>query len=382
MLTRRRFLLGTAAAAGWTAGCEQTGSDSVRGQRRPRPAQPDRGPGRPVARAKRRPERDRGRAGRGAGGQHRRRPPRDGRAAVRRPHRLLDTRALSRVLALRRRSAASLEVEAGIQWPALIDLPARGAARPAARLGHRPEADRRRPPDHRRRAGRQHPRPGPALRPIVGDVESFVLVDADGEARRVQPDGEPRALPARHRRLRALRRDHLGHAAARAAAQARARGRGASTSTSSSTAFAAAHRRRLPLRRLPVRHRPGLATTSSATASSPATARSTTDADAADAAASCRPRTGTRLLYLSHADKRRAFEDYAAYYLATSGQLYWSDTHQLGVYVDDYHRGARPAARRDGARHRDDHRALRAAAALCPRSWPTCARTSGRTPST
>ena len=44
-----------------------------------------------------------------------------------------------------------------------------------------------------------------------------------------------------------------------------------------------------------------------------------------------------RLLYLSHADKRRAFELYAAYYLSTNGQVYWSDTHQLGVYVDDYH---------------------------------------------
>jgi FAD/FMN-containing dehydrogenase len=44
-----------------------------------------------------------------------------------------------------------------------------------------------------------------------------------------------------------------------------------------------------------------------------------------------------RLLYLSHADKRRAFEAYAGYYLTTSGQTYWSDTHQLGLYVDDYH---------------------------------------------
>jgi len=44
-----------------------------------------------------------------------------------------------------------------------------------------------------------------------------------------------------------------------------------------------------------------------------------------------------RLLLLSHADKRRAFDAYAAYYLSTSGQVYWSDTHQLSVYVDDYH---------------------------------------------
>ena len=44
-----------------------------------------------------------------------------------------------------------------------------------------------------------------------------------------------------------------------------------------------------------------------------------------------------RLLYLSHADKRRAFELYSGYYLSTSGQRYWSDTHQLSVYVDEYH---------------------------------------------
>ncbi len=45
-----------------------------------------------------------------------------------------------------------------------------------------------------------------------------------------------------------------------------------------------------------------------------------------------------RLLYLSHTDKRQAFERYAAYYASTSGQIYWSDTQQLSVYVDDYHR--------------------------------------------
>jgi FAD/FMN-containing dehydrogenase len=43
------------------------------------------------------------------------------------------------------------------------------------------------------------------------------------------------------------------------------------------------------------------------------------------------------LLYLAHADKRRAFERYRDHYLATNGQIYWSDEHQLGVYLDDYH---------------------------------------------
>lgn len=44
------------------------------------------------------------------------------------------------------------------------------------------------------------------------------------------------------------------------------------------------------------------------------------------------------LLYLAHTDKRRAFDLYADYYRSTSGQIYWSDTHQLSTYLDDYHR--------------------------------------------
>jgi FAD/FMN-containing dehydrogenase len=43
------------------------------------------------------------------------------------------------------------------------------------------------------------------------------------------------------------------------------------------------------------------------------------------------------LYYLSHADTRRAYDTYTSYYLSTSGQRYWSDTHQLSVYIDDYH---------------------------------------------
>ena len=45
------------------------------------------------------------------------------------------------------------------------------------------------------------------------------------------------------------------------------------------------------------------------------------------------------LLQLAHTDPSRAFERYASYYLSTSGQIYWSDTHQLGVYLENYHRG-------------------------------------------
>jgi FAD/FMN-containing dehydrogenase len=44
-----------------------------------------------------------------------------------------------------------------------------------------------------------------------------------------------------------------------------------------------------------------------------------------------------RLLVLAHTDKERAFEEYATHYLATSGQLYWSDLHQFADYTDGYH---------------------------------------------
>ena len=43
------------------------------------------------------------------------------------------------------------------------------------------------------------------------------------------------------------------------------------------------------------------------------------------------------LLVLAHQDKSRAFDLYARHYLATSGQRYYSDDHQLAVYLDDYH---------------------------------------------
>ena len=45
-----------------------------------------------------------------------------------------------------------------------------------------------------------------------------------------------------------------------------------------------------------------------------------------------------QLLYLAHVDKKKAFERYAEYYLSTNGQVYWSDTHQLSIYPDNYHR--------------------------------------------
>jgi FAD/FMN-containing dehydrogenase len=43
------------------------------------------------------------------------------------------------------------------------------------------------------------------------------------------------------------------------------------------------------------------------------------------------------LLYLAHTDQDQAFKRYADYYLSTDGQIYWSDTHQLSIYPENYH---------------------------------------------
>lgn len=43
------------------------------------------------------------------------------------------------------------------------------------------------------------------------------------------------------------------------------------------------------------------------------------------------------LMALAHADKSKAFDFYSNYYLSTNGNIYWSDTHQLSYYNDEYH---------------------------------------------
>ena len=44
-----------------------------------------------------------------------------------------------------------------------------------------------------------------------------------------------------------------------------------------------------------------------------------------------------KLYRLAFTDKGEAYKAYSQYYLATDDQLYWSDTHQLSVYLGDYH---------------------------------------------
>jgi FAD/FMN-containing dehydrogenase len=56
-----------------------------------------------------------------------------------------------------------------------------------------------------------------------------------------------------------------------------------------------------------------------------------------------------RLIKLAHTDKGLAYKLYSEHYLATSGQLYYSDQHQLAEYLDGYHRSLDEAL---GATHR------------------------------
>jgi FAD/FMN-containing dehydrogenase len=49
------------------------------------------------------------------------------------------------------------------------------------------------------------------------------------------------------------------------------------------------------------------------------------------------PEDWARLTYYTHKYKKRAFDVYTKRYLATSGQIYWSDWQLSAAYVDNYH---------------------------------------------
>ena len=49
------------------------------------------------------------------------------------------------------------------------------------------------------------------------------------------------------------------------------------------------------------------------------------------------PKDWERLTYYSHKYKLRVFEAYSKRYSATSGQIYWADSQLSGAYVDNYH---------------------------------------------
>lgn len=334
-LTRRRFLLGSTALAWLPGGCAT-----------PRPDTPavvvndihSKLNATPVARvvtpraadelgAVVRRARDEGRTVSVAGGRHAMGGQQFGAGTL-----LVDTTAMRRVLRFDPERGL-VEVEAGIQWPELIEHLIRVQAGRARQWGIR---QKQTGADRLCLGGavgaNVHGR-GLAWKPFVGDIESFTLVDASGETRRCSRTENAeqfslavggyglfgivgtvtlRLAPRRklERVVEVIDMDGLAE---------RFRQRIGEGYLFGDCQYATDPERFLR-RGVFSCYRP----VNDATPM-PATQKELSLDD------------WNRLLYLSHADKRRAFDAYAAYYLSTSGQRYWSDTHQLSVYVDDYH---------------------------------------------
>jgi FAD/FMN-containing dehydrogenase len=249
---------------------------------------------------------------------------------------LLDMRPCSRVLGL---DAATgiVDVEAGIMWPALIDELVRRQAGSARQWGI---AQKQTGADRLTIGGalaaNVHGR-GLKMKPIIGDVESFVLIDATGRARtcsrRENADLFKLAIggyglfgPIATVRLRLIPRqkirrvvevrniDDLPAAFEDRIADGFLFGDFQFSIDEASDDFL---RRGVFSCYQPV---------------DPSTPMPEAQSELADS-------DWQRLLLAAHADKAEAFRQYARYYLSTNGQLYWSDTHQLGAYTDDYHKG-------------------------------------------
>jgi FAD/FMN-containing dehydrogenase len=248
---------------------------------------------------------------------------------------LLDTRPLARVLAIDRERGV-IDVEAGIQWPALL------AFLSAEQEGGEPAWGIRQKQSGADRlslggavAANVHGR-GLTFKPIVDDVESFTLVDASGDVHLCSPDenadlfrlavGGYGLLGVVYSvRLRLARRRLLE----RVVEVRDIEGLDKAFEDRIEAGFlygdfqfaidpAGSHflRRGVFSCYRPVDDATPI----------PLTQRALTTDE------------WRRLLYLAHVDKAQAWELYSAHYLATSGQIYRSDAHQFGDYVDDYHR--------------------------------------------
>jgi FAD/FMN-containing dehydrogenase len=247
---------------------------------------------------------------------------------------LLDTRSLDRVLFFDR-ATGTIEVEAGLQWPGLIEYLAREQEGAEAQWGI---AQKQTGADRLSIGGavasNVHGR-GLTMRPLIGDIESLVLVDANAESLVCSRDERPDHF--RHvcggyglfgcvysARLRLLPRRvlervvelHLMDDLPRLFEERIADG-----FLYGDFQFATDDRSADFLRRgvfscyRPVEYEGSL----------PEGQRMLSRDD------------WNRLIYLAHTDKAEAFKQYSSHYLATSGQLYFSDAHQFADYRDGYH---------------------------------------------
>ena len=252
------------------------------------------------------------------------------------------------------RERGIVEVEAGIQWPELVERLIAMQKDRAPAMGHRPEADRRRPAVARRRARRQHPRPRPDA---AADHRRRRVVHPHGRRRRaahLQPRPRTRELfrlaiggyglfgVVTRVRLRLMPRTKLERVVE------------IIDIDELMPAFDRAHRRGL---------------SSTAIASSRPTRRPTTSSSSgvfscyrplpADAAMPAeqqgarRARTGASSITSRTPTRGAPTRPTPSYYLSTSGQRYWSDTHQMSVYHRRLPRGARPPAAAPSTRARE-----------------------------
>lgn len=248
---------------------------------------------------------------------------------------LIDVRKLSRVLNLDRKTGI-LEVEAGIEWPELIDgyLALQKGERQGWGIAQKQTgADRLTVSGTM--AANAHGR-GLTMRPFVSDVESFVLVDGTGTARAC----------SRTENAELFRLVHGGYGL---------------FGVVTSVKMRLVPRRKVE-RVVEIRTVDGLMPAFEkriAEGFQYGDFQFSVDRDSEDflqkGVFSCyRPvaidtpippsekqltdENWRQLLYLAHTDPRQAFNRYAEYYLSTNGQVYWSDLHQLSIYPDNYHR--------------------------------------------
>lgn len=247
---------------------------------------------------------------------------------------LLDTRSMRRIIALDAERGI-VEAEAGIEWPDLIEgliAMQAGQTKPWGIVQKQTGADRLTLGGAL--SANIHGR-GLALRPIIADVESFTLMDGDGELRtcsrtenanlfRLAIGGYGLLGIITRVRLRLMPRTKIERVVEIIDIDTLITGFTAriadgylygdcqfSTDASSDTYLRKgvfACYRPLPL-----------------DTPMPAEQKELGEAH------------WRELYYYSHADTRRAYQAYTSYYLSTSGQRYWSDLSQLSVYIDDYH---------------------------------------------
>ena len=248
---------------------------------------------------------------------------------------LIDIRKLSRVLNLDRQHGI-LEVEAGIEWPELIDgylALQNGESQTWGIAQKQTGADRLTMAGTI--AANAHGR-GLKMKPFISDVESFLLVDATGTARTCSRTENPELFRLVHGgyglfgivtsvQLRLAPRkkvervveirtvDELIAVFEKRIADGFQYGDFQFSIEPASEDFL--HKGVFSCYRPVPMDTP-----------MPPTEKQLTDAN------------WRQLLYLAHTDKKQAFSKYADYYLSTNGQLYWSDLHQLSIYPDNYHR--------------------------------------------